>query len=115
MGHQRADKWLYFARFFKTRALAAEVVTGGHLRVNGVKAGKPAHPVGPGDVRTFVPAGRGRVVRVRAAGSRRGPASEARALYAEIDGPASGPGKDASTAGGGGTETPSLSAGRRLD
>jgi ribosome-associated heat shock protein Hsp15 len=112
---QRVDKWLYFARFFKTRALAAAVVEGGHLRVNGSRAAKPSHPVAPGDVLTFVQAGRVRVVRVRAAGARRGPAPEAQGLYEEIDNPAPGSGPDALTASGGGPETSSLSDRRRLD
>ncbi len=77
----RVDRWLWFARFFKTRGLAARVVSGGHLRINARKIAKPAHKVVPGDTLTF-PAGREvRVVRILALGTRRGPASEARTLY----------------------------------
>lgn len=83
----RADKWLYFARFFKTRTLAAKVVSGGHLRVNGGRAAKPAVPVGAGDVLTFPQADRIRVVRVLATGNRRGPAPEAQALYDDLTPP----------------------------
>jgi len=81
---QRLDKWLFQARFFKTRSLAAKLVGGGHVRVNGNRAGKPAHAVGPGDVLTFVQARQVRVVRIEALAERRGPAPEAQALYADL-------------------------------
>ncbi|MGB8621724.1 MAG: RNA-binding S4 domain-containing protein [Paracoccaceae bacterium] len=80
----RLDKWLWQARFVKTRALAAKLVTGGHVRVNGSKAAKPAQRVGPGDTLTF-PQGREiRVVRILAPGTRRGPAPEAQTLYSDM-------------------------------
>jgi len=80
----RLDKWLWHARFFKTRSLSAKTVTGGHVRVNARKVSKPATPVGPGDVLTF-PQGRTiRVVRILAPGTRRGPAPEAQALYEDL-------------------------------
>lgn len=89
----RIDKWLWQARFFKTRGLAAKVVAGGHLRLNGAPMARSGHAVGPGDVLTF-PQGRElRVVRVLACGARRGPAEEARALYADLA--ATGPGNPA--------------------
>ncbi|WP_197916473.1 RNA-binding S4 domain-containing protein [Thiosulfatihalobacter marinus] len=81
---QRLDKWLWQARFFKTRTLAARVVTGGHVRVNSNKVGKASHGVTVGDVLTFPQARRVRVVRVTALGERRGPASEAQGLYADL-------------------------------
>ena len=81
----RIDKWLWQARFFKTRGLAAGAVSGGHLRLNGTPMGKPGHAVGPGDVLTFPQGSRIRVVRILACGARRGPAEEARALYADLD------------------------------
>lgn len=81
----RIDKWLWQARFFKTRGLAAGVVSAGHLRLNGVKMAKPGHDVRPGDVLTFPQGDRIRVVRVLAPGTRRGPAEEARMLYADLD------------------------------
>jgi ribosome-associated heat shock protein Hsp15 len=94
----RIDKWLWQARFFKTRGLAAGVVTAGHLRVNGDKTAKPGRAVGPGDVLTFRQAGEIRVVRILACGSRRGPPPEARSLYEDIrpqDGvPAAGTGAE---------------------
>ena len=78
---QRLDQWLWHARFFKTRSLAAKQVSAGHVRVNGTKISKPAHPVVPGDVMTFAQARVIRVVEVVALGDRRGPAPEAQALY----------------------------------
>lgn len=86
----RLDKWLWQARFVKSRALAAELVEGGHLRINGQPTRKPGHAVAEGDVLTFPLGGRIRVVRVLALGQRRGPASEAVALYGDLDAP-SGP------------------------
>ena len=81
----RIDKWLWQARFFKTRSLAAAVVSSGHLRLNGAKMAKPGHDLRPGDVLTFPQASRIRVVRVLAPGDRRGPAAEAQLLYADLD------------------------------
>ena len=86
-GRIRLDKWLWQARFFKTRALAAGVVKSGHVRVNGNRAGKPAQMVRPGDVLTFTQAERVRVVRIVAPGVRRGPAPEAQALYDDLSPP----------------------------
>jgi ribosome-associated heat shock protein Hsp15 len=83
----RLDKWLWHARFFKTRSLAAREVSAGHVRVNGDKTDKPARAVAPGDVLTFPQARRVRVVRVEALGERRGPAPEAQALYTDLSPP----------------------------
>lgn len=80
----RLDKWLWQARFFKTRGLSAGVVTGGHVRVNSRKVSKPAQSVVPGDVLTFAQGRRVRVVRIIALATRRGPASEAQALYEDL-------------------------------
>ena len=80
----RADKWLWHARFFKTRGLAAKLISSGHLRVNSAKVHKPARNVGPGDVLTFPQARRVRVVKVLALSERRGPATEAQALYEDL-------------------------------
>ncbi|WP_417722291.1 RNA-binding S4 domain-containing protein [Salipiger sp.] len=91
MGEQaarlRIDKWLWQARFFKTRSLAAKAVASG-LRVNGLSVSKPAHMVGPGDVLTFSQGRTVRVIRIAAPGERRGPAPEARTLYVDLDPPA---------------------------
>ncbi|WP_112323950.1 RNA-binding S4 domain-containing protein [Oceanibium sediminis] len=77
----RLDKWLWHARFFKTRTLAAKLVGQGAVRVNSVRVTKPSHTVRPGDALTFVAGERVRVVVVTAIGERRGPAPEAQALY----------------------------------
>ena len=71
-GKIRVDKWLWYARFFKTRSLATKLVSGGHLRLNGERIEKPAHSVAPGDVLTF-PQGR--------------QAPEAQALYEDLTPP----------------------------
>ncbi len=86
----RADKWLYFARFCKTRALAVALIEAGHLRVNGLHSAKPAQPVGPGDVLTFALAERIRVIRIVTLPQRRGPAPEAQATYDDLSPPPSG-------------------------
>lgn len=80
----RLDKWLWHARFFKTRSLASKQVGAGHVRVNGTKASKPSASVGPGDVLTFAQGREIRVIRVEAIGERRGPAPEAQTLYSDI-------------------------------
>ena len=83
-GGVRLDKWLWYARFFKTRSLATKLVSAGHVRVNGQKVSKPARLVGPGDTLTFPQARAVRVIRVVALGERRGPAPEAQALYEDL-------------------------------
>ena len=76
------------ARFFRTRGLAAQVIEGGRVRVNGQPTTRIGRPIGPGDVLTFAQAGRIRVIRVLATAERRGPASVAQTLYADLDAPA---------------------------
>lgn len=80
----RIDKWLWQARFYKTRGLATEMVAGGKVRVNGQRITKPARDIGPGDVLTIPQGDRVRVVRVLGLPERRGSAPEAQALYEEI-------------------------------
>ncbi len=82
----RLDKWLWWARFFKTRTLAAKVVSSG-VRVNGVRTDKPKTLVRPGDTLTFAQNRDVRVIRVEELGVRRGPAAEAQALYEDLDPP----------------------------
>lgn len=82
----RLDKWLWQARFFKSRGLAAEAVGRG-IRINGARVTKPAAPVRPGDGLSFVQGSRVRVIRVVGLGSRRGPATEARELYLDLEEP----------------------------
>lgn len=84
----RLDLWLWHARLCKTRALGARLAEGGRMRVNGQPTTKAHRLVRPGDVLTFALAGRVRVLRVLAPGTRRGPAPEARALYDDLDPPA---------------------------
>jgi len=77
----RIDKWLWHARFYKTRALAAAAAQSGRVRRNDARVGKAGLEVKIGDVLTLA---RGRevvVVRVLGCGIRRGSASEAQALY----------------------------------
>lgn len=88
----RLDKWLFHARFFKSRDLAQDCVESGHLRLNAQRCKKPGHGVVVGDVLTFAQGGQIRVVRVLALAERRGPATEAQALYCDLD----APGADAS-------------------
>lgn len=83
----RLDKWLFFARFFKTRALASTMITKGRVRLNGQRQSKPGHVVAPGDVLTFPMGEARREIRVLAPGTRRGPASEAQTLYFDLDPP----------------------------
>lgn len=83
-GGIRLDKWLWQARFFKSRSLATRICAGGKVRVDGVAVRKPHFIVRVGTVLTFAQAREIRVVRIEALGERRGPASEARTLYTEI-------------------------------
>ncbi len=80
----RIDKWLWQARFFKTRSLSAKQVSAGHVRLNSNKILKPAQMVTLGDVLTFTQGRQVRVVRIEAIGVRRGPAPEAQALYFDM-------------------------------
>ena len=88
----RLDKWLFHARFFKSRELAQDCIEEGHLRLNAQRCVKPGHGLAVGDVLTFPQGNRIRVVRVLSLSDRRGPATEAQALYADLD----LPGQDAS-------------------
>lgn len=77
----RIDKWLWHARFFKTRSLAAKVVSSGAVRLNAERVTKPSASVRAGDVLTFAKERDVLVVEVVALGERRGPAREAQLLY----------------------------------
>jgi ribosome-associated heat shock protein Hsp15 len=78
----RLDKWLWAARFFKTRTLAAEAVTGGKVHVGGQR-GKPSHGVRVGEILRIQRGPEEYGVTVKALSNRRGPASEAALLYEE--------------------------------
>ena len=88
---QRLDKWLWMARFFKTRSLSAKLVTGGGVRVNGTRVTKASTSVKPGDTLTFVQGRQVRVVQLKDVAKRRGPAPEAQALYEDLSPPPEGP------------------------
>jgi ribosome-associated heat shock protein Hsp15 len=83
----RADKWLWQARFFKTRSLSAKLITGSHLRVNSDKVVKASATVKVGDVLTFPQGNHIRVIQIEGIGTRRGPAIEAQALYTDLSPP----------------------------
>lgn len=83
----RVDKWLWQARFFKTRTLAASQVQAGSVRINGTVAKKSSSTITPGDVLTFAQGNHIRVIEIVALGSRRGPAPEAQALYNDMSPP----------------------------
>ena len=78
----RVDKWLWAARFFKTRGLATDAVLGGHVQVNGARE-KPAKDVHVGDALQIRIGTLEWLVDVRGLADRRGPASVARSLYEE--------------------------------
>ena len=80
----RLDKWLWAARFFKTRSLAAEAIGGGKVDVNGERAKRAKH-VKPGDEVRVRHSPFEHTVIVRAVSERRGPASVAATLYEETD------------------------------
>jgi ribosome-associated heat shock protein Hsp15 len=80
----RIDKWLWQARFCKSRALASKLCAAGRVRVSGTLIQKAHHAVRVGDVLTFPQGHSIRVVRIAALGARRGPASEARLLYEDL-------------------------------
>ncbi len=82
METMRIDKWLWAARFFKTRALAVEQLDRGRVRVNGQEA-KPARDVRTGDTVEMLQSGVPRTVVVHGLSLQRGPATVAQALYAE--------------------------------
>ncbi len=86
MSDVRVDKWLWAARFFKSRTLAATACAGGKVDING-DAVKPSRLVRPGDlVQVTLPRGR-RIVRIVALSERRGSGSEAQQLYEDLTPP----------------------------
>ncbi len=83
----RLDKWLWYARFCKTRSLATAMCRGGQVRVNRQPVSKSNQAIRTGDVLTFAQGPRIRVIRIVALGTRRGPAPEAQALYEDMSPP----------------------------
>lgn len=80
----RLDKFLWFARIVKTRALAQTLAEGGRLRISGRVVDRAHCPVRVGDVLSFAVHGNVRVLKVEALPLRRGPPAEARALYLDL-------------------------------
>ncbi len=91
---QRVDLWLHRARLAKTRAAAARLISEGGVRLvhDGLvrRIEKPSVEVAPGDALVLRQRGRLVAIKVEALGARRGPASEARLLYVELDADALG-------------------------
>ena len=83
-GAQRLDKWLWYARVAKSRTQAAGLIIAGKIRVNRERVVKPSQLVKPGDVITSTAKKDVRVLRLTAAGERRGPAAEAARIYEEL-------------------------------
>lgn len=86
---QRVDKWLWFTRLLKSRTLAQALAESGRIRLSRdsaetLRITRASHILRPGDVLTFPLGTRIRVVRMRAPGTRRGPATEARMLYEDL-------------------------------
>lgn len=80
---QRIDKWLWHARFAKTRTTAQTLARSGRVRINKVRNDSASHVVRVGDVLTLTLDGGVKVIRIIAMAVRRGPAAEARTLYVE--------------------------------
>jgi len=80
----RLDKFLWCARFFKSRSQASAFVLAGRIRLRGGVVSKAHQMVRVGDVLTFPLGSKIRIVRVRALATRRGPASTARLLYEDL-------------------------------
>ena len=80
----RVDKWLWAARFFKTRSLASKAVSGGHVHLGGSRI-KPSRAVQVGDLLQIKRGVEEFAVEILALSSRRGPATVARTLYEETE------------------------------
>ena len=83
----RLDKWLWYARFFKTRSLATKLISSGKLRINGEVTSKPHRQAQIGQVLTFAQGPYIRVIQVDEIGKCRGPAAKAAMLYTDLDPP----------------------------
>jgi len=83
----RVDKWLWQARFCKSRTLATRLCVQGGVRLNGRLVNRAHQAIRPGDVLTFPKGTQIRVIKVMALGLRRGPVDEARTLYEDLDPP----------------------------
>lgn len=83
----RLDKWLWYARLFKSRTLASKACQSGRMRVNGTAIGKSKHVVSAGDILTFPKGPHIRIIKILMLGERRGPAPEAQLLYDDLQPP----------------------------
>ena len=83
----RLDKWLWHARFLKSRTLASKICQSGKVRVNGETVKKAHVTVRPGDVLTFPLGPHIRLIKILELGLRRGPAKEAQMLYEDLEPP----------------------------
>ena len=86
-GRLRLDKWLWYARVFKTRSRAARTCAAHPVRINGEVVSKSHATVKPGDVLTFPLGPHIRVIEILELGTRRGPAPEAQGLYSDLSPP----------------------------
>lgn len=84
MEQQRLDQWLWYARFFKSRTLAATIVKSKKVRVDGTVVSKASTMVRVGQTLTFAKDQRVRIIEITAIGTRRGPATEAATLYRDL-------------------------------
>lgn len=85
MNATRLDKWLFHARFYRTRPLAQAAAVAGRVRLNGMRVDRPGHVLKPGDILTLGAGPEVVAVRVLALAERRGPAMQARQLYEIIE------------------------------
>lgn len=83
----RLDKWLWFARFFKSRTLAAKLCQSRRIRINRTVIGKSKTLISEGDVITFPKGEYVRIIKILKLGKRRGPALEAKTLYEDLEPP----------------------------
>ena len=88
---QRLDKWLWFARFARSRELACHHVAEGRVRLNGTRATDHAHAIKLGDVLTLALPHATLVVRVRDLGMRRGNVAQASRLFEDMTSPQASP------------------------
>jgi ribosome-associated heat shock protein Hsp15 len=85
MSAGRLDKWLFHARFYRTRPQAQAAAQAGKVRLNGARIDKSGHAVKPGDVLTLRHGGQVMAVRIVALADRRGPATDAQNLYEIVE------------------------------
>ncbi|MFY8113438.1 MAG: RNA-binding S4 domain-containing protein [Rhabdaerophilum sp.] len=83
----RLDRWIWFARFQRSREACADLVRAGRVRLNGRRVQRPGAAVAPGDILTLALPGRTLVVEVLALAGRRGGAEEAERLYRLVESP----------------------------